>query len=172
MFSKSDDKSKSRAPSLSTGVPRGAAGAASTPSIISADLTVVGNLESAGDLQIDGRIEGDIKSRSVTVGETAHVKGAIVADTVRICGTVNGEVRAASVTLARTAKATGDIIHETLSIESGASREGQVRRMDAPKPAAAAKPTVETAAKSEQPKVSQTTGAAPNGGADSKTPVG
>ena len=62
MFSKSDDKSKSRAPSLSGGVAREAA---STPSIISADLKVVGNLESAGDLQIDGRIEGDIKSRSV-----------------------------------------------------------------------------------------------------------
>lgn len=168
MFSKSDDKSKSGAPSLSGGAAHGAP----TPSIISADLKVIGNLESAGDLQIDGRIEGDIKSRSVTVGETARVKGSIVADTVRICGTVNGEVRATSVTLARTAKATGDIVHETLSIESGASLEGQVRRMGAQKPAPMAKPAAETPAKSEQPKIGQTAGAAPNGGADSKPPAG
>ncbi len=172
MFSKSDGKSKSGAPNLSAGAARGAAGAAPTPSIISADLKVIGNLESAGDLQIDGRIEGDIKSRSVTVGETAQVKGAIIAETVRICGTVHGEVRASSVTLARTAKATGDIIHETLSIESGASLEGQVRRMETQKPAAMAKPTVETTAKTEPPKVGQPTGAAPNAGTDSKPPAG
>lgn len=169
MFSKSDGKSKSRAPSLSSGVAREAA---STPSIISADLKVVGNLESAGDLQIDGRIEGDIKSRSVTVGESAKVNGAIVADTVRICGAVNGEVRAASVTLTRTAKANGDIVHENLSIESGASLEGQVRRMESQKPTATVNPAVETSAKSEPPKVSQTPGAAPNGGADNKPPAG
>src|SRR5690606_11802998 len=64
----------------------------SMPSIISADLTVTGDLSSDGDIQVDGVIEGDIRSRTVTIGEAAHVKGAIAADTVRVCGAVTGQV--------------------------------------------------------------------------------
>lgn len=131
MFSKSDENAKSGA-AAGSGAPQGGrkAGTAS-PSIISPDLKVTGNLDSAGDLQIDGKVIGDIKSRSVTVGEQAHVKGAIISDTARICGSVHGQVRSASVTLAQTARVKGDIFHQTLSIEAGAELEGQVRRLEA-----------------------------------------
>jgi len=131
MFSKSDDNAKSGAAMASNEPSRGANTGAAGPSIISPDLKVNGNLDSGGDLQVDGKVIGDIKSRSVTVGESAHIKGAIVSDTARICGSVNGQVRAASVTLARTAKVKGDIYHQTLSIEAGAELEGQVRRLEA-----------------------------------------
>lgn len=100
------------------------------PSIISADLKVTGDLVSDGDIQVDGSIEGDIQSRTVTVGEAAHVKGSISADTVRICGAVSGQVKGASVTLAKTAKVTGDILHQTLAIEPGAFLEGHCKRIE------------------------------------------
>ena len=32
------------------------------PSLLSSDLVVNGNLESSGDVQIDGSIDGDVKS--------------------------------------------------------------------------------------------------------------
>ena len=51
------------------------------PSIISADLKIVGDLNSGGDLQIDGAVEGDITSRSLTIGESAVVRGVMVAET-------------------------------------------------------------------------------------------
>jgi len=100
------------------------------PSIISADLKVTGDLVSDGDIQVDGAIEGDIQSRTVTVGEAAHVKGSITADTVRICGAVSGQVKGASVTLAKTAKVNGDILHQTLAIEPGAFLEGHCKRIE------------------------------------------
>lgn len=100
------------------------------PSIISADLKVTGDLLSDGDIQVDGVIEGDIQSRTVTVGEAAHVKGSISADTVRVCGAVTGQVKGTSVTLAKTAKVTGDIMHATLAIEPGAFLEGHCRRLE------------------------------------------
>ncbi len=102
------------------------------PSIISADLKVTGDLLSDGDIQVDGVIEGDIQSRTVTVGEAAHVKGSISADTVRVCGAVTGQVRGTSVTLAKTAKVTGDILHQTLAIEPGAFLEGHCKRLEQP----------------------------------------
>ena len=115
------------------------------PSIISADLKIVGDLNSGGDLQIDGAVEGDITSRSLTIGESAVVRGVLVAETVRIYGSVFGEVRANSVTLSSTAKVAGDISHQSLTMEAGAELIGKLSRLDtkigtsmAKKPAAAA----------------------------------
>ena len=109
------------------------------PSIISPDLKIIGDLKSSGDIQIDGRVEGDINSRLLTVGEQATVEGCIVADTVRISGTVLGQVRAKTVHLDKKARVTGDITHETLTMEAGAFFEGQVRRMEKTSGAGSAK---------------------------------
>jgi len=112
--------------SNSSTMPKGVA----VPSIISADLKITGNLTSSGDIQVDGAVEGDISSRTLTVGEDAHIDGSIVAESVRVCGQVSGEVRATSVTLAKTARVKGDIAHQSLSIEAGAYIEGNIRRLE------------------------------------------
>jgi cytoskeletal protein CcmA (bactofilin family) len=101
-----------------------------SPSIISADLRIVGDLVSAGDIQIDGEVEGDIQSRTLTVGEGAQVKGSISAETVRVCGAVTGQIKATTVTLDKTAKVMGDILHTSLAIEPGAFLEGHCRRLE------------------------------------------
>lgn len=159
MFSKSDDKSRAGSLSAPGGPARSASGSV-VPSLVSADLKVVGNLESAGDLQIDGEVKGDVKSRSVTVGESAKVKGSISAETLRIAGAVDGQIRSTSVTVARTGKVKGDIFHQTLSIEAGATIEGQIRRLDSEKPNGGAK----AAARPVEP--SGAAKAGPNGGGD------
>jgi cytoskeletal protein CcmA (bactofilin family) len=100
------------------------------PSIISSDLKILGDLISAGDLQVDGIVEGDIQSRSLTIGEGAVVNGNVVAETTRVCGQVTGQIKASTVTLDRTAKVVGDIIHQILAIEPGAFLEGHVRHSD------------------------------------------
>jgi len=113
----------------------------SVPSIISGDLKITGNLESQGDIQIDGRVIGDIRSRTLTVGEQAHVQGSIYAQSVRICGGISGEVKANQVVLAKTAKVEGDIAHKSLAIEAGAYIEGNIRRLEG-QPEGEAKVTV------------------------------
>ena len=119
------------------------------PSIISADLKIVGDLHSGGDLQIDGAVEGDITSRSLTVGESAVVKGALVAESVRVYGSVTGQVKANSVVLAKTARVEGDIAHQSLSMEAGAAFVGSLSRLETAvggraRPAAAASPSLKT----------------------------
>ncbi len=100
------------------------------PSIVSANLRVTGDLESEGDIQIDGMVEGDVRSTTVTVGEHAVVSGSIEADTVHVAGTVKGQINGKMVELARSAKVTGDIVHESLSIEAGAFVQGLCRHVD------------------------------------------
>lgn len=97
------------------------------PSILGPDLKIIGNLTSAGDLRVNGTIEGDIKCRLLTVGPAAQVTGALQADTVRTYGTVTGPIEARAVVLERNARVDGDIVHESLTIEACAHFDGRVR---------------------------------------------
>ena len=101
-------------------------------SILSSDLTVVGNLRTTGDIQVEGTVEGDIRAHLLTVGESATVRGEIVADDIVVNGRVIGRVRGLKVRLTSTARVEGDIIHKTIAIESGAHFEGSVQRQDDP----------------------------------------
>jgi cytoskeletal protein CcmA (bactofilin family) len=108
--------------------PRGKSGT----SVLSADLTVVGNLKTAGDIQVEGTVEGDIRAHLLTVGETATIRGEIMADDIVVNGRVVGRVRGLKVRLTATARVEGDIIHKTIAIESGAHFEGSVQRQEDP----------------------------------------
>jgi len=74
---------------LSTSAPRPKA----APSVLSSDLTITGNIKTAGDVQVEGTVEGDIRAHLLTVGETAVIKGEIVADDVVVNGRIVGRVR-------------------------------------------------------------------------------
>jgi cytoskeletal protein CcmA (bactofilin family) len=110
-------------------------------SILSSDLTITGNLKTTGDMQVEGTVEGDIRAHLLTVGESATIKGEVIADDVVVNGRVVGRVRGLKVRLTSTARVEGDIIHKTIAIESGAHFEGSVQRQDDPLTTkAAAKP--------------------------------
>ncbi len=112
---------------------------AGVPSIISADVVMRGNINSAGEVQFDGALEGDIKAGSLIIGEKASVKGEIVCESVMVRGRVEGGIRAKAVSLASTAHIQGDILHSSLSVESGAHFEGNCRHSDDPLSEASAK---------------------------------
>ncbi len=102
------------------------------PSIISGDLVVNGTLTSAGDLQIDGRVDGDIRSVGLVIGEKAEIHGEIYADDLTVRGKVFGAIRARKVQLCATCRVEGDILHEAFAVESGAFFEGNIRHSDNP----------------------------------------
>ena len=107
------------------------------PSIIGADVRLKGNLATAGEVQFDGNIEGDLECGALTIGSSAEVNGGVIADTVTVLGTVSGTIRAKKVRLQASSKVIGDVLHEDLAIESGAHIEGHIKRIDN----ALAKPT-------------------------------
>jgi cytoskeletal protein CcmA (bactofilin family) len=100
--------------------------------VLSSDLTIKGNLTTSGDIQIEGILEGDIRANLLTVGESATVRGEVIADDVVVNGRVIGCVRGLKVRLTSTARVEGDVIHKTIAIESGAHFEGSVKRNDDP----------------------------------------
>jgi cytoskeletal protein CcmA (bactofilin family) len=102
------------------------------PSIISADMMISGTLNSTGDIQIDGRVEGDVRSVGLVIGEKAEIVGEIYAEDVTVRGKVMGRIRARKVMLAATSHVEGDILHEAFAVESGAFFEGNCRHSDNP----------------------------------------
>ena len=129
MFS-SRNKDSTPAPGPATAAP--AAKRVRGPSIISADMAIQGSLSSSGDMQIDGKVEGDIRSAGLVIGESAEVQGEIFAEDVTIRGKVMGRIRARKVLLAATCRVEGDILHEAFAVESGAFFEGNCRHSDNP----------------------------------------
>lgn len=119
MFSRAE-KAKSR-PQIRTD---------STPSIISANLHIVGDLKTEGEIQVDGIVDGNVTVTALTVGANATVNGEIEADAVIVRGSVNGCIKARRVELTESAKVVGDIWHESLAVEAGAYLEGHCKRRD------------------------------------------
>ncbi|BBU55799.1 MULTISPECIES: bactofilin family protein [Mameliella] len=134
---KADDTSKPAMPEpskSSAGEYKPAATPKAKPpaSSLSADLHVTGNIKTTGDIQVEGTVEGDIRAHVLTIGESATIKGEVVADDVVVNGRIVGRVRGLKVRLTATARVEGDIIHKTIAIESGAHFEGSVQRQDDP----------------------------------------
>ena len=130
MFS---NRNKDSAPPPQPALPAAAKrGRVSAPSIISADMEIQGSLRSGGDMQIDGRVEGDVRSVGLVIGENAEVHGEIFAEDVTVRGKVMGRIRARKVLLAATSRVEGDILHEAFAVESGAFFEGNCRHSDNP----------------------------------------
>ncbi len=133
-----EDDKKDEAKPMSTATTDTPSSTPSTPkakppaSVLSADLTITGNIKTTGDINIEGTVEGDIRAHLLTVGEGATVKGECIADDVVVNGRVVGKVRGLKVRLTSTARVEGDIIHKTIAIESGAHFEGSVQRQEDP----------------------------------------
>lgn len=102
------------------------------PSIIGPDLTIMGNLISAGEVQVDGEVQGDLHGTHVVIGEKARITGGIMAQEIVVRGRVMGSIRGNKVMLQASSHVEGDVHHQSLAIEQGAYFEGKSRRSENP----------------------------------------
>ena len=100
------------------------------PSLISADLVVVGTMRTAGEIHVDGKIQGDVHTPRLTIGHEGRVEGDVFAEHVDVLGEVMGNVSAHTVFVASTGRVGGNILVETLTVEPGARFEGHCGRLD------------------------------------------
>ena len=103
------------------------------PSIISESLTIEGNMFSEGEVQVDGKVFGDVRADNLTIGQSAVITGEIDAGNLVIRGTVEGGIRGEEISVTSTASVKGDIVHKSLSIEPGAKIDGHLRHSDNPR---------------------------------------
>lgn len=94
--------------------------------VIGVDVNVKGNLNNKGSIQINGTVEGEIKSdENITIGETADVSGPIAAKNILISGKVTGTITAGEkLEVDPTGTISGDIKTKTLIFREGAVFNG------------------------------------------------
>ena len=97
--------------------------------VIGKGTLLEGNIETYGNLRIEGRVIGNVKSKSkVALGTNSHVEGNIVSQNADIEGEVKGKLEISDVlVLKATAQITGDISTGKLVVEPGVVFNGSCK---------------------------------------------
>ena len=106
--------------------------------IIGKNTSLVGDLTSDGDFRIDGKIEGNIKTKGrVVIGKDGFVSGTIECTNADIEGTFSGKLNVDQLlSLKESATITGDVVLGKLSVEPGAdfnatcSMKGAIKKIN------------------------------------------
>ena len=97
--------------------------------IIGKGSTFNGNIDTYGNLRVEGRIIGNVRSKSkIAVGTSAIIEGNILAQVAEIEGEVKGSVEVTDVLILKPdCSISGDIITNKLIVEAGAKFDGQCK---------------------------------------------
>jgi cytoskeletal protein CcmA (bactofilin family) len=117
------------APANAPAAIRANAPTARTLACLGSTIMVKGEITSDEDLQIDGKVEGNISLRGhrLTVGRTAHLNSEINAREVIVYGNASGNLRARDrVEIKKDGQVIGDITTTRISIEDGAYFKGHI----------------------------------------------
>jgi cytoskeletal protein CcmA (bactofilin family) len=96
-----------------------------TSSILSG-TTVTGNIDSEGDILIEGAVRGSVRARRLTLGHDGLVEGDVSADEVKVGGRVKGPIHARHIHLQEGAEVEGELTADTIAIDTGARLTGAV----------------------------------------------
>lgn len=91
-----------------------------------------GNIDTLGNVRVDGKLYGDIRSKSkVATGNASLIEGSITAQNAEIEGEVRGSLEIAELLILKsTAVINGDIITSKLVVEAGAIFNGKCQMGD------------------------------------------
>jgi cytoskeletal protein CcmA (bactofilin family) len=110
------------------------AGQNSALNMIGLGTVINGDLLSEGDLRIDGKIDGNVASKSkIAMGASSEIKGNVKARSADISGKIAGDIEINETLFLRSsAKVDGNISTAKLVIESGAEFNGTCHMITKP----------------------------------------
>lgn len=103
----------------------------SSTNVISRETKITGDISAAGNIRIEGQLEGLVESKTkIVVGDSALIKGNITAPEAEISGKIDGEVFiSGTLYLTKTAIINGNITAQKLIVENGAVFNGKCQMM-------------------------------------------
>lgn len=104
------------------------AGASRDIATISTGVTITGDVDCAGELQISGRVNGEIRAPAVFVEVGGEVNGGINADRLRVAGSVDGTLKVGDLAIEPNGEVRGDVQYGRLKIAAGGFIEGKFAR--------------------------------------------
>ncbi len=102
--------------------------------LIGAGTDIKGDIESVGDIRIDGTLKGNLRTKGkVVIGSTGLIKGEIHCKNSDVEGKVEGKINVQELlTLKATSTIHGDISARRLAIEPGAKFTGNCNMSSEP----------------------------------------
>jgi cytoskeletal protein CcmA (bactofilin family) len=97
-----------------------------TINTIGCGTVIMGDVQSKGDIRVDGTLKGSVNTLGkVVLGKEGVIEGDVVCKSADISGTIKAKITVSQLLLLKaTAKLKGDIITNKLSIEPGAAFTG------------------------------------------------
>ena len=97
-----------------------------TVNTIGAGTTITGDIQSKGDIRVDGNLKGSVNTLGkVVLGKEGVIEGDVICNSADISGTLKAKITVSQLlSLKATAKLNGDIVTNKLSIEPGAAFTG------------------------------------------------
>lgn len=97
--------------------------------IIGKGTIVNGSVETFGNIRVEGKVIGDIKTKSkAAFGNSSQVDGSVLAQNAEVAGHITGTIEVTELlVLKATASIDGDIVTNKLLVESGASFNGKCK---------------------------------------------
>ena len=97
--------------------------------IIGKGTIVNGSIETFGNIRVEGKVIGDIKTKSkAAFGHSSQVDGSVLAQNAEVAGHITGTIEVTEqLVLKATATIDGDIITNKLLVESGATFNGKCK---------------------------------------------
>jgi len=94
--------------------------------LIGTGTEITGDINSNGDIRVDGALNGNLKtSGKLVIGETGKIKGEIVCKNSEVLGTIQGKISVSELlSLKASSRIEGDIVTKKLAIEPGARFTG------------------------------------------------
>ncbi|MDX5320721.1 MAG: polymer-forming cytoskeletal protein [Bacteroidota bacterium] len=105
---------------------KGMEGVGTDLNLIGVGTSISGDINSSGDLRIDGNVRGNVQSKArIVLGPNGKIEGDIHAQNADIQGSVKGKLMIGEILfLKSTAQINGDIVTNKLVVESGAEFNG------------------------------------------------
>ena len=99
---------------------------ASSINLIGQGTQIEGDINSNGDIRIDGSVIGKVNAKGkLVIGPTGTIEGEITCQNADVSGGVKGKITVAELlSLKSSAKISGDIVTNKLAIEPGADFTG------------------------------------------------
>ena len=88
--------------------------------------TIEGNIETYGNLRVDGRVVGNVVTKSkLVLGQTSQVDGNILAQNAEVFGEIKGKIEVSDLLILKASCVIhGDILTSKLIVETGATFNG------------------------------------------------
>ena len=97
--------------------------------IIGKGTVISGDIESSGNIRIEGKVIGNVKAKAkVVLGDSGIIEGNVQSVNAEIAGEIKGILEASEmVVIKQTGHVNGDIITQKLTVDAGATINGSTK---------------------------------------------